>query len=888
MTAYTSSVNPALPAMDAPISSSPVRENFAATANDINFIYSLIAGLPAAQGTVTSVSGVNTNGITWSVANPTTAATITISLGAITPSSVNGITFSGSSSPSLAVTGASSISGSNTGDQVNITGNAGTVTTINSHITAGTNVTVTGSGTTASPYNISSSTAPISSLPFGEITSGTNTAQTLVIGTGSALSASGNGTITATTNANSTGVITSVGNVTSTGSQTGTGSTFVMNQSPTINEPVIIDGNLGTPSQITLTNANGIAPSLTAGNVSTINGLISAGSNVAITGSGTQASPYSISSSAGGSGTVTDINTGTGLTGGPITSSGTVSIANNTANTLAGFNNSGAFSDVAIGTNLTLSGGTLNASGGSGTVSSVSVVTANGISGSVATATTTPAITLTLGAIVPTSVNSIVLSGVSTPTLAVTGTTSVSGSNTGDQTTISGNAGTATALQTGRAINGVTFDGTADITVTAAAGTLTGSTLASGVTSSSLTSFGAAIALGTPASGIATNLTGTATALNIGGNAATVTTNANLTGPITSVGNATAIASQTGTGSTFAMSASPTFTGTINNAGEIITSTSATALTVGANGATNPALQVDASTASSATGISVKSAAAGSGMAILTISTNTNEGLTISSKGSGSIVLNSPTSGNIAFQGASNTRYIIGNSGSSHTFSTAPFGNASTARFSFTGAADTAITASTEAQSTYFNIGQTRQHLTGTLALQRDFRITGSTHSFVGASTATDIAALAIDGFGQAGTNATITNAHGILIQAQAVAGTVGTASAITVNAPTGATTNYALNVATGNIFVGTAGNGLIIKSGSNARIGTGTLTGGTVTIANTSVTANTRVFLQDTSSSITNVGTLTVVTTAGTGFVVTSTIALDASTFNWLLVESA
>jgi hypothetical protein len=48
------------------------------------------------------------------------------------------------------------------------------------------------------------------------------------------------------------------------------------------------------------------------------------------------------------------------------------------------------------------------------------------------------------------------------------------------------------------------------------------------------------------------------------GNAATVTTNANLTGPITSVGNATSIASQTGTGSTFAMSASPTFTGLVS------------------------------------------------------------------------------------------------------------------------------------------------------------------------------------------------------------------------------------------------------------------------------------------------------------------------------------
>jgi hypothetical protein len=42
------------------------------------------------------------------------------------------------------------------------------------------------------------------------------------------------------------------------------------------------------------------------------------------------------------------------------------------------------------------------------------------------------------------------------------------------------------------------------------------------------------------------------------GNAATVTTNANLTGPITSVGNATSIASQTGTGTKFVMDTSPT------------------------------------------------------------------------------------------------------------------------------------------------------------------------------------------------------------------------------------------------------------------------------------------------------------------------------------------
>jgi len=55
---------------------------------------------------------------------------------------------------------------------------------------------------------------------------------------------------------------------------------------------------------------------------------------------------------------------------------------------------------------------------------------------------------------------------------------------------ITGNAGTATALQTARKINTVSFDGTADITVTADASTLTGTTIKSTVVSSSLTSVG--------------------------------------------------------------------------------------------------------------------------------------------------------------------------------------------------------------------------------------------------------------------------------------------------------------------------------------------------------------------------------------------------------------
>jgi len=74
-------------------------------------------------------------------------------------------------------------------------------------------------------------------------------------------------------------------------------------------------------------------------------------------------------------------------------------------------------------------------------------------------------------------------------------------------------AASATVLATPRAINGVNFDGSAAITVAAAAGTLTGNTLAAGVTASSLTSVGT----------LAT-LTVTATiAGSVNGNAATAT-----------------------------------------------------------------------------------------------------------------------------------------------------------------------------------------------------------------------------------------------------------------------------------------------------------------------------------------------------------------------------
>ena len=104
-------------------------------------------------GTVTSVAVSGNNGIGVSGSPITTSGTITLSLGAITPTSVNSVVLSGSSTPTLSVTGTSSISGTNTGDQtITLTGDvtgsgtgsfATTLATVNSNVGSFTNASIT-------------------------------------------------------------------------------------------------------------------------------------------------------------------------------------------------------------------------------------------------------------------------------------------------------------------------------------------------------------------------------------------------------------------------------------------------------------------------------------------------------------------------------------------------------------------------------------------------------------------------------------------------------------------------------------------------------------------------------------------------------------------------
>jgi len=225
-----------------------------------------------------------------------------------------------------------------------------------------------------------------------------------------------------------------------------------------------------------------------------------------------------------------------------------------------------------------------------------------------------------------------------------------------------------------------------------------------------------------------------------------------------------------------------------------VTSASSGALVVGPNGATNPTLQLDSSTASAVTGIKVTSAAAAGGAKIEATSSAGSEDLVLGAKGAG---------GTVKLQVNLLNRYIASLQG--HTFSSGTGSSASSPRFSFTGSADTDLTASTEAPSTYFNLGQIRQHATGTISVQRDFRITPSTHSFVGASALSNMHGFTVDGAPIAGTNATVTNASAIYSPGNAVGSGVTNSYGLNINANTGATNNYSAIFNGGNVGIGTS-----------------------------------------------------------------------------------
>lgn len=131
-----------------------------------------------------------------------------------------------------------------------------------------------------------------------------------------------------------TGGITSLNSLTATTQTFATGTSgtdFNINSATsthTFNIPTASATNRGALSSTDWTTFNN--------KLSNITGLVTAGTNVTITGSGTNGSPYVVNSSGGGgSGTVTQVNTGYGLTGGPITTTGTIVADTSSSNGLA-------------------------------------------------------------------------------------------------------------------------------------------------------------------------------------------------------------------------------------------------------------------------------------------------------------------------------------------------------------------------------------------------------------------------------------------------------------------------------------------------------------------------------------------------------------------------
>lgn len=91
-----------------------------------------------------------------------------------------------------------------------------------------------------------------------------------------------------------------------------------------------------------------------------------------------------------------------------------------------------------------------------------------------------------------------------------------------------------------------------------------------------------------------------------------------------------------------------------------------------------------------------------------------------------------------------------------------------------------------------------------------------------------------------------------------------------------------------GHIATITAGQGFKVKEGSNAKMGTATLVAGAVTVSNTSVTANSRIFLTSNVDGGTPGFLRVSARTASTSFTITSSSGTDTSTVAWLIVEPA
>lgn len=133
-----------------------------------------------------------------------------------------------------------------------------------------------------------------------------------------------------------------------------------------------------------------------------------------------------------------------------------------------------------------------------------------------------------------------------------------------------------------------------------------------------------------------------------------------------------------------------------------------------------------------------------------------------------------------------------------------------------------------------------------------------------------------------AGVFTTVTASGNITSTAGNISATAGSVSAgTTLTASLGNIT-----ATNGNLSLGTAGNKIVIATGSNASVGTSAaMTAGVVTVATTASSATAKIFY---SRNITGgtPGNVSITAQDGTGFTLTSTSATETSTFNYWIIN--
>ena len=251
---------------------------------------------------------------------------------------------------------------------------------------------------------------------------------------------------------------------------------------------------------------------------------------------------------------------------------------------------------------------------------------------------------------------------ITTPTISghfvMEGVTTTGATGTGNivfsaSPTISGTLTATTISMSGHlTVEGVTSAGATGTGnfVFSIAPTITGHPTIEGVTSTGATGTGAFVFASSPT--LVTPTLGAATATTI--NKLTLTapaTGATFTladGKTLTVSNTMTLTANDTASIAFGAGGTVLYSGAAISVGAVtVTSSSANALAVGQNGTTNPGLKVDCSTATSVTGLLVKTNIGGSGLALSIITSGTNEPLTIDAAGSGTITLGGTSTGAI-------------------------------------------------------------------------------------------------------------------------------------------------------------------------------------------------------------------------------------------------